>query len=78
MQAIALVTGDEFLLPFNLTIDISDVLNFIKSLTYDYQRKNYANFDDFYGIDFSLVFSPTGFCYTFNMVQAVELFHLDV
>jgi hypothetical protein len=32
MQAVALVTGDEFLAGYNLTIDTDDVLNFIKEL----------------------------------------------
>jgi hypothetical protein len=35
MQAIGLVTGDEFLVPFNLTIDTDDVLKYMKHLTWD-------------------------------------------
>jgi hypothetical protein len=78
MQAVALVTGDEFLVSFNLTIDTADVFDFIDQLNVDYDTyENYGIFDDYYGIDFARIIGPTGFCFNFNMITTAELFHLD-
>jgi hypothetical protein len=80
MQAIALVTGDEFLLSYNLTIGTEDVLDYLKKLLIPWKQKNYirqANFDDFYGVDFATTLGPTGFCYNFNMIDAQDLYNLD-
>jgi hypothetical protein len=80
MQAIALVTGDEFLVPFNLTIDTNDVLEHIKNLTWNWNHKNYfqkVHFDDDYGIDFAEIIGASGFCYNFNLVDADELVFLN-
>jgi hypothetical protein len=81
MQAIGLVTGDEFLVQFNLTIDTEDVLDYIKNLTWDwtdpYKYVNNNDFDDDFGIDFAAIVGPLGICYNFNMVEAVDLFYLE-
>jgi hypothetical protein len=81
MQAVALVTGDEFLVPFNLTIDTNDVLEYMENLLLVWDLGGFikmANFDDFYGVDFALIVGPSGFCYNFNMIDADELFNLDM
>jgi hypothetical protein len=81
MQAVALVTGDEFLVTYNLTIDIHDVLIYIHDLTFkwsDTRTMKYATFDDFYGVDFAYMVGPTGFCYNFNMIDADKLFDLKL
>lgn len=81
MQAVGLVTGDEFLVPYNLTIDVVDVLDYIKNLTWNWMDRklfHVINFDDYYGIDFAEIVGSTGFCYNFNMIDADELFHLDM
>jgi hypothetical protein len=81
MQVVAVVTGDEFLLSYNLTLDTENLLYYLNFLGYYWFRKdleNYAYFDDFYGIDFALLYAPGGFCYNFNMVKADELFNLGM
>lgn len=81
MQAVGLVTGDEFLVPFNLTIDADDVLVYIKNLTWDWRDTkliHYNDFDDDYGIDFAAIVGSRGICYNFNMVEAVDLFNLEM
>jgi hypothetical protein len=78
MQAVALATGDEFLVPHNLSVDTSDVLVYMEKLLLKWDaRKNEASFDDFFGIDFAVIIGPSGFCYNFNMADADEIFHLD-
>jgi hypothetical protein len=80
MQAIALVTGDDFLVSYNLTIDTENVLNYLKNLLVPWDEDSYvrkANFDDFYGVDFATTLGSTGFCYNFNMIDAQDLFNLD-
>lgn len=84
MQAVALVTGDEFLVPYNLTIGIGDVLDYMWKLHIswtnfglDFGFTKYAHFDDNYGIDFAVIASSTGHCYNFNMIDAYELFNLE-
>jgi hypothetical protein len=37
-----------------------------------------ANFDDFFGVDFARIIGSSGFCYNFNMIDADELFNLDM
>jgi hypothetical protein len=56
MQAIALATGDEFLVPFNLTIDAEDVLDYMSELRVRWHNRkttNFAFFDDYYGVEFA-------------------------
>jgi hypothetical protein len=80
MQAVALVTGDELLVPFNMSINTEDVLSFIDQIKFDfkfYERSSYITFDDQYGVDFAPIFGPSGVCYNFNMVDAYEMLHLD-
>jgi hypothetical protein len=79
MQAIALVTGDDFLLSFNLTIDTGNVLDYLRKLLVPWKHESYArsaHFDDYYGVDFATTLGPTGFCYNFNMIDAQDLFNL--
>ena len=81
MQAVELVTGDEFLVPYNLTIDAGDVLDYIKNLTWDWMHADLyhiINFDNYYGVDFAEIIGPSGFCYNFNLVDADELFRLEM
>jgi hypothetical protein len=81
MQAVALVTGDEFLLSYNLTIDVHDVLSFINQLNFkwtDPRVRKYATFDDYYGVDFAYIIGPSGFCFNFNMINADELLDLKL
>jgi hypothetical protein len=80
MMSIALVTGDEFLLAYNLTIGAEDVLDYMKRLFVDWKDtsvfKN-AYFDDKDGINFAGIVGPTGFCYNFNLADAAKLFNLN-
>jgi hypothetical protein len=79
MQAVALVTGDEFLVPYNLTIEASDVLDYIAKLNYKWDLyENFATFDNFYGVDFAFIIGSSGFCYNFNIIDAEKLFNLDL
>jgi hypothetical protein len=81
MQAIGLVTGDEFLVPFNLTIDTDDVLNYMVKLFLNWTEAGFtrdAYFDDEYGINFAAFVGSTGFCYNFNLADADELFNLKM
>jgi hypothetical protein len=81
MQAVALATNDEFLVPYNLTIDAGDVLEYMENLTYIWMDQTFTKqveFDDLYNVNLSLVAGPSGFCYNFNMVNASDLFHLDL
>jgi hypothetical protein len=80
MQAIALVTGDEFLVPFNLTIDTDDVQKYVKHLTWDWTNpslKHEIHFDDYYSVDFAEILGASGICYNFNLVDSKKLFHLN-
>jgi hypothetical protein len=81
MQVVGVVTGDEFLLNYNLTLDAENLLYYLSLLGvswFDDGLSNYANFDDFYGIDFAVFLGPGGFCYNFNMMETDELFNLDM
>jgi hypothetical protein len=80
MQAVVLVTGDEFLAQYNLTIDANDVLDYMSKLKFSWHTSDngyIAYFDDFWGVDLAEISGPTGFCYNFNMLQAEDFFHLN-
>jgi hypothetical protein len=79
MQAIALVTGDEFLVPYNLTIDVALVEFFLYELTWKWNLKLGQNigFDDFYGVEFMWNLGFSGMCTTFNNVAIEEIFYLE-
>jgi hypothetical protein len=81
MQAVGLVTGDEFLVPYNLTIDTEDTLEFMKKLLFPWKLKHFirhATFDEIFGIDFALIIASSGFCYNFNLINPEELFNLKM
>jgi hypothetical protein len=81
MQAVALATNDEFLVSYNLSVDADDVLDYMKNLTYiwmDWTFSKNAEFDDMYNVNLSLVAGPSGYCYSFNIANASDLFHLDL
>jgi hypothetical protein len=78
MQAVALVTGDEFLIPYNLSMDTKDVFNSFEKLHREWNKnENDAYFDDLYGIDFARIFGPSGICYNFNMADPDKVFNLN-
>jgi hypothetical protein len=81
MQAVSLVTNDEFLIPYNLTIDTKDVLYYIRKLLLEWKDRyisRNAYFADKFGIDFAEVIGSSGFCYNFNMADANEIFNLNL
>jgi hypothetical protein len=83
MQAMSLVTGDEFLLPYNLSIDSDDLFDYIQKIQMDYLPPpngifNQANFDDKFGVFFAKIIGSRGFCYSFNIVESEKLFNLDM
>jgi hypothetical protein len=80
MQVVALVTGDEFLAKYNLTIDTADVVDYIRILSTNWTEKHTrltSYFDDYYGTDFAAIISPFGFCYNFNLIEADRLFEIN-
>jgi hypothetical protein len=80
MQAVALVTGDEFLVQYNLTIDAEDVLDYIKNQLYDWTEfgcRSEAEFDDRFKAHLALIPGPSGYCYNFNLADGSDLFHLE-
>jgi hypothetical protein len=81
MQAIALVTGDEFLVPYNLTVDTKDVLVYMRDLftvwTIDGISKS-AIFERNYAAYLTAIVSHAGFCHNFNMIKAEEILNLDL
>jgi hypothetical protein len=80
MQAIALVTGDEFLGPYNFTIPTDDVLVYMRELftpwIIDGITKT-AVFERSYAASLTSIVSHAGFCHNFNMVAAEELLNFD-
>jgi hypothetical protein len=87
MQAIALITGDELLLNYNVDIETHDVINYMRNLTWKWaymeEKKELKTtlsvyFDDKYGAAFTEVITPYGICYTFNNPDAQQFFNLQL
>jgi hypothetical protein len=83
MQAVGLTANDDFLVQYNLTIDTSDVQKYIMKLNYNFSANgiksfNHAFFDEYFDVRFSKIAGQSGFCYTFNMVEARKLFDLEM
>jgi hypothetical protein len=78
MQAVAMITGDEFLVPYNLTIDTDDVMSFMKNLNWKWSETVHQfHFDNAFGIEFSAIIGPSGYCFNFNLIESNRLFYLD-
>jgi hypothetical protein len=79
MQAVALVTGDEFLVQFNLTIDAVNMDDFLYELTWKWEKdiNQRIGFDDFYGARFRQILSFSGMCFTFNVAAIEEILNLE-
>lgn len=81
MQAIALATGDEFLVPYNLTIDTENIEYYLLELTLEFgekKKERTVHFDDRYVAVLMLVLGPSGYCYSFNVAAEDEVFNMDV
>lgn len=81
MQAIGLTLNDDFLLQFDVDIGAADVIDCIEDLTWDwisyYAYPPVMSFDDYYGVELAKIIGPSGFCYTFNIKEASEMFQLE-
>lgn len=87
MQAVSLVAKDDFLTKYNITINADDVVDYLVKLKRFWHTekwiKNYGHFAnkmDFaneFGVSIAEIITPWGFCYCFNVIDAIELFRLD-
>lgn len=80
LQAFGLIIRDNFLGKYNVSIDTSDVTDYMHKLITDWMHPNYYNFASFLdriAIDMAEVITAWGFCYSFNIVDAAELYHLE-
>jgi hypothetical protein len=89
MQAIELVARDDFLFRFNVSIDTSDLIDYLHKATlnwnpttFEYTRESgsYTHYIDFmqkFVVPLAEIMTSRGFCYSFNIVDASELFHLE-
>jgi len=80
MQAIALVTNDKFLLSYNISIDTSDVVEYIRKLDRPMHGRLFDSefyFLEQFIVNLTEVFTHRGVCYDFNIVDSSKLFHLD-
>jgi hypothetical protein len=78
MQVVALATGDEVLLPYNLTIDTDDVLDYLYKLFRHFSDVFISfYFDDLYGVNFADIITQSGFCHNFNLAEAHRLLEVN-
>lgn len=87
MQAVGLVAKDDFLTNFNISIDAIDVVDYIKALKRTWHTgewvepfgkfDNAMDFANEFGVAVLEIITSWGFCYSFNVIDADKLFHLD-
>lgn len=87
MQAVGLLAKDDFLTNFNVSIDASDVVNYIVALKRVWHEEKWTNqygyfgnkiyFANKFGVEMAEIITPWGFCYSFNVIDSNKLFHLD-
>jgi hypothetical protein len=80
MQVVSLVTGDAFLSGYNITVDTTDFLKYLRKLTWEWNQGNLMHemgFDDSFGMYFAEIIGYSGYCYNFNMLFSHDLFHLQ-
>jgi hypothetical protein len=80
MQAVALVTGDEFLVPYNLTIDTGNLEYILYELSWSWFENQYQiiSFDDIYGVHFYQNHGLFGTCYIFNIIAYDKIFNQEM
>jgi hypothetical protein len=78
--AVALATGDEFFVAYNLSIDTNEIMLSINRLNFIWEqiRLRDGYFMDAFGIDFAAMAGASGICYNFNMINAADLYHLEL
>lgn len=88
MQAIELIARDDFLAQYNVSIDTSDVIEYMRKAIrvwdlqgkYDKNLGTYShemNFKDKYLIEFAEIITSNGFCYSFNIADAKDILKLE-
>lgn len=91
MHAVEIVTDDNVLLQRNISVDTSDLIDYIRKASRIwtdpdvevYENTGFINFKhqvDFknkYWVDFAEVLTEKGFCYSSNIVDAAEMFRLE-
>lgn len=94
MQAIELITKDNFLEQFNISIDTSDIMYYMKKAMHvwfdsdyyenyeDFEEKEYTYYNEIhfmyrFQVEFAEIITSKGFCYSFNIGDASNLFHLE-
>lgn len=76
MHAIGLLINDDFLLQFNLSLtteNIMDSLHAVEGIWNEHE----GSFIKKYSLEFAKIITPYGFCYTFNSLNADDLFDFN-
>lgn len=80
LQAFGLIIRDSFLGNYNVSVDTSDVTDYMRKLITDWMNPNYYNFASFldrFAVDLAEIITAWGFCYSFNVADAANLFRLE-
>lgn len=89
MQAIELIVRDDFLAQYNISIDTSDVMKYMRKATrvwtleFEKGHKFYGkyynvmNFKENFAVELAEVITSRGFCYSFNIVDAIDLLRTE-
>lgn len=82
MQAVGLLAKDNFLARYNVSVDASDVVDYILELerywhSNDSTYENRIDFANEFSADMAKIITAWGVCYCFNVVDAEKLFVLN-
>lgn len=88
MAAIDLTMDDDATLPFNITFDELELIEILRKYVFEgwasyrtsrlYNSQHVGSWRDMFTIKIATVLTRFGFCATFNIVEADELFNLDL
>lgn len=89
MQAIELMTHDDFLLQYNISIDTSDVVDYMRKAirvwTLDHEvyiskfgeYYHKMSFKNLFFVELAEILTSRGFCYSFNIADASQVIKLE-
>ncbi|CAO1403765.1 unnamed protein product [Diamesa tonsa] len=77
MHAIGLLLNDEFLLQFNLSLSTESIMSSFDTMEYLWNDQQKGSFIQKYSLEFAKTLTPYGFCYTFNSLNASDLFNMN-
>lgn len=78
LQAIALICKPDYLKTVDIKTQTGDLVDILREISrLDWFLEQSASWNKIYGTPFSQRLTPFGYCFTFNIINASDLLHMN-